>query len=112
MPIAVDRKGFARNIANPSVGRVGRVIPFRSRTFSTANTAITGTTKDSAGAALSACVVKLYITGSDALRAQTISDAVGNYRFDNPGSGPFYIVAYKAGAPDIAGTTINTLVAI
>jgi hypothetical protein len=41
-----------------------------------------------------------------------LSDALGNFTFDNPGSGPFYIVAYKVGSPDVAGTTVNTLTAL
>ena len=72
---------------------------------------IVGVTKDTTGAALGSCVVQLFRTPSDTLAAETTSDATGSYSFDNPGSGPFYIVAYKAGSPDVAGTTVNTLAA-
>jgi hypothetical protein len=68
-------------------------------------------TQDSASAAIAGCTVELFQTGGDIPTMQTISDASGNYRFDNPGSGPFYIVAYKAGSPDVAGTTVNRLIA-
>ena len=73
---------------------------------------ISGTTKDAAGAALAACAVELFQTGSDLLLGRTISDGSGLYSFlIGFNSGNFYVVAYKAGAPDVAGTTINTLTA-
>lgn len=75
-----------------------------------ANYAITGVTRDSGGAALAGCTVDLFITSNDTLKYTTVSDAGGNFSFDNPGTGPFYLVAYKPGAPDVAGTTVNTLV--
>jgi hypothetical protein len=84
---------------------------FRSPKFSTRNTTISGVTRDSASAAVGNCTVELLQSGGDIPTARTVSDASGNYLFNNPGSGPFYIVAYKAGAPDIAGTTVNTLIA-
>ena len=77
-----------------------------------ANNAIIGITRDSAGVAVGSCRVVLFQTGGDIPTQTTTSDASGNYRFDNPGSGPYYIVAYKANAPDIAGTSANTLIAI
>ena len=43
------------------------------------------------------------------LLAKQTSDASGNFRFDDPGAGPFYVVQYKPGSPDVAGTTRNTL---
>ena len=73
------------------------------------NRAITGVTRDSTGAVLANCHVDLFISNADVLRAETTSDASGNFSFGNPGTGPFYIVAYKTGSPDVAGTTANTL---
>ena len=75
------------------------------------NYAISGITRDSAAVPIGSCRVELYQTGGDIPTLTTISDASGNFRFDSPGSGPFYLVAYKAGAPDVAGTSINTLLA-
>lgn len=70
-----------------------------------------GVTKDSAGVALGDCVVQLFTTFDDAIVQERMSDASGNYEF-NVGLGRvYYVVAYKAGAPDVAGTTVNTLVA-
>jgi hypothetical protein len=108
-------------IAKGQVGRPGaqgipgdrflRGKPFRSKPFTTLNDVITGVTKDSAGTPLGNCVVQLFRTLLDALVEEKTSDASGNFSFYNPASGPFYIVAYKAGAPDVAGTTLNTLTA-
>jgi hypothetical protein len=71
---------------------------------------IIGVTKDATGAVLGSCRVELYLTSTDAPQATQTSDGSGNFTFSNPGAGPFYIVAYKAGSPDVAGTTVNTLV--
>lgn len=86
--------------------------PFRSKNFSTYNNSITGVTKDSSGAVLGSCTVKLYRTSDDVELLSTVSDAItGAYVFYNASAGPFYLVAYKSGSPDVAGTTINTIVA-
>lgn len=87
--------------------------PFRSPPFSTYNnTRITGVTKDSTGASLGSCVVQLFRTSNDQLIEESTSDGSGNYSFAPTDYGPFYVVAYKAGAPDVAGTTVNTLVGV
>lgn len=70
---------------------------------------ITGVTRDSAGVALGSCVVELYRTDDTGLAGKVTSDGAGNYAFLGVGPGPFFAVAYKAGSPDIAGTTVNTL---
>lgn len=75
------------------------------------NQQLSGVTRDSAGAILGGCTVELFSTSSDLLMLSTVSDAVtGIYLFSVPDAGPYYIVAYKAGAPDVAGTSVNTLV--
>jgi len=83
--------------------------PFKSPSFSTTFTTLTGITKDSTDVVLPACVVQLFRTVDDLILAETISNGSGVYVFYPTVSGPFYIVAYKAGAPDVAGTTINAL---
>lgn len=72
--------------------------------------AIIGVTKDSTGAALGSCRVVLFRTVDDSIAAQTVSDASGNYRVDASPAIAHYAVAYKAGAPDVSGVTVNTLV--
>ena len=71
--------------------------------------AITGTTKDSTGAALASCVVDLFRTADDTLATSITSDASGNYLVPASQYLTHYAVAYKAGSPDVAGTTVNTL---
>ena len=77
--------------------------------WAASNRAIVGVSRDSTGTALGTCRLELFVTGGDGWVAEAISDASGNFAFGNPGTGPFYIVAYKAGSPDVAGTTVNTL---
>ncbi len=73
---------------------------------------ITGVTKDSTGAALGGCTVKVYRTTDDVLVGTQVSDAAGNYNIQVAASSlAYYVVAYLAGSPDVSGTTVNTLVA-
>src|ERR1019366_9086709 len=81
---------------------------FRSMPFDAKTRFITGATLDSTGAALAACTVELFRTDTNQVQAVTISDGSGNYTFTSPGNFNFYVVAYKAGSPDVAGTTVNT----
>jgi hypothetical protein len=73
---------------------------------------ITGITRDSTGATLGTCSVHLFESATDIEVAETMSDGSGNFTFVlGNNAGFFYIVAYKPGSPDVAGTTVNTLVA-
>jgi len=75
---------------------------------------VVGVTRNSTGVALASCAVEIFETGSGLLRGATVSDADGNYSLEVTGSGAgltFFVVAYKAGSPDVAGTTVNTLTA-
>lgn len=133
MPIASGAKGRASVLAMPSGGWTPRgagvggarptvpmgsdtmyqrqgVGPFRSPSFNATNATITGVTRDSAGAALGGVTVQLFRTVDDVYIGETVSDGAGAYSIVSVVSGPFYIVAYQAGAPDVAGTTVNTLV--
>lgn len=71
---------------------------------------ITGVTKDSTGVALAGVTVKLYRTADDSYIQQTTSDAAGNYNMPASQILQHYANAYKAGSPDVAGATVNTLV--
>lgn len=104
---SVPRRGYSMGVGGRYAG-AGRLV-FRSPKFSTINPRITGITKDSTGAVLGSCVVQLFRTVDDRFMFEAVSDGVGAYELTALGSGPFYIVAYKAGAPDVAGTTVNTL---
>jgi hypothetical protein len=73
---------------------------------------ISGQTLDSTGAVLADCVVALFYTRNDVLVGETMSDSLGNYKFLVGPAYNCYIVAYKAGSPDVSGTTVNTLIAV
>jgi hypothetical protein len=84
---------------------------FRSQVMSGVNWSISGITKDSSGSVLGSCVVELFYTQTDFPLSKVTSDATtGAYSFNcSPNAGNYYAVAYKAGSPDVAGTTVNTL---
>lgn len=72
---------------------------------------VTGTTIAANGAVLASCIVKLYETASDAVMDTGVtSNASGVYVTTSPNSTACYAVAYKAGSPDVEGTTVNTLI--
>ena len=75
---------------------------------------ISGVTKDSTGAILGSCTVRIFETGTDIEWSVVTSDPVGAYTAVVPGKAgmTFYAVAYKAGSPDVSGTTVNTLVGV
>lgn len=82
---------------------------FRSPVFKGKFT-ISGVTKNSSGSALGNCVVLLFDASTNIELLTTISDASGNYSFPlGNNTNHYFIVAYLAGSPDVAGTTVNTL---
>ena len=75
---------------------------------------ISGVTRDSAGTILGGCTVRLFKTADNAFVDSVTSDATtGAYSFTTAGlSEAYYVVAYKAGSPDVAGTSLNTLIGV
>jgi hypothetical protein len=73
---------------------------------------LTGTTRDSGGAALGACMVELFRAVDDVKIGNTVSNADdGKFEFRGLVRGALhYVRAYRAGSPDVAGTTVETLV--
>ena len=70
---------------------------------------LTGTTRDSTGTQLGNCTVHLF-NSADQEIAETISDGSGAFTFTaDANSGTYYLVAYLAGSPDVAGTSLKTL---
>ena len=70
-----------------------------------------GVTRDQYGTPTGGCVVQLFRTSDDLFIMEITSDSSGNFLLQSwytPDT--HYIVAYKAGSPDIFGTTVNTLV--
>lgn len=72
---------------------------------------IFGVTKDNTGVALGNCTVHLFRADNNTFAAETISDDNGNYEFRQISiSCNYYVRMYKVGSPDVAGTSVNTLV--
>ena len=86
-----------------------RITALKVQPQPTAKWEISGVTKDSVGAALPACTIDLFVTSTDVRVATTTSDGVGAYSFSVGLSTVYYAVAYLAGSPDVAGTTVITL---
>ncbi len=106
--------GSVTETADVNVAASGSVVTSTVGTVAvTATATISGVTKDSTSTPLGSCTLHLFLTSDDSKIATTTSDGGGNYilTFSSLITGPFYIVAYKVGSPDVAGTTLNTLVA-
>jgi hypothetical protein len=71
---------------------------------------LVGITRDSSGNILGSAIVKVFLTATDQELRQVTSDAGGYFELPSEYAGSnHYLVAYKAGSPDVAGTTVNTL---
>lgn len=70
-----------------------------------------GTCVDSAGNPVANAIVQGFRTVDDYYVGEVTANNDGTYVLgtNNPASTQHYLVAYKAGTPDIAGTTVNTL---
>jgi hypothetical protein len=107
--VQTDRQNVTgRTVINR--GQVGTVV-WRSL-GATVNMRIAAVTRDADGQPVGGCRVELMSTARDVIVAETVSNAGGNFAFDMPGTGPFYIIAYKVGGTTIAGITVNTLLPV
>lgn len=98
-------------VGSIGMSNVGRFAP---KTVSQASRyLISGLTIDAATNVVGNVTVDVYETVLDIIRGSTISDASGNYAVEIAGDIglTFYVRCYKVGSPDLAGTTVNTLVA-
>jgi hypothetical protein len=111
MPFSPGGLGDPGVIALPSIPNLVNFPKFRSPPLAQKNPVITGVTRDSAGNPLGTCVVDCFRTADNYYLSTTTSDSSGNFSIVALGTGPFYLVAYKAGTTDVAGTTVNTLTA-
>lgn len=71
--------------------------------------ALTGYTRDAYGSPIGGCTVKIFRTIDDSLQSSVVSDSNGWYSITTPYADGHYLVVYRAGPPDICGTTVNTL---
>lgn len=82
--------------------------PFRSPPFDATGRFITGVTRDSGGTPLGGVTCDLYLTREQRFVDRVVSDGSGNFTFGAAG-GPYFLVFYKAGSPDVFGSSVNTL---
>lgn len=73
--------------------------------------ALAGVCRDINSAPVAAAIVHVFDTATNTLQATATADGSGNYTATLSIAGPLYAVAYHANSPDIAGTTLNTLMA-
>jgi hypothetical protein len=75
---------------------------------------IEGITKDETGAAVGGFTVYLFnvISGTPILVDTTTSDGSGLYSFTVESGQSYWVVDYKAGTPDKAGASLNTLTGV
>jgi hypothetical protein len=105
-----------KNTAGSAKG-IGPRVAFRP--LPTAAFKLTGITKDETGAASGGFTVYLFVMTADrfgfpipVLADKTISDGGGNYSFNVNGVDRYWVADYKAGSPDKAGATLNTLTGV
>ena len=72
---------------------------------------IRGSCVDSGGTAVANAIVQGFRTSDDAYVGQDVTRLDGTYTLatDTAAGTQHYLVAYKPGSPDVAGTTVNTL---
>lgn len=73
---------------------------------------ISGITKNSSGNALGNCTVNAFTTADKVLQGTTTSDGQGNYQCPTFSNGNHFLVAFKTGTPDTAGSTDNDIVGV
>lgn len=72
---------------------------------------IKGTCKDSGGVAVANAIVQAFVTSTDQYAGEVQANTDGTYTLGvaQLKTTAHYLVAYKSGSPDTAGTTVNTL---
>jgi len=99
--------GVPRTVGPKMASGFNEVIPY----YEERNYLVSGVTKDSTGAALGGCTVKLFNSATNIMEQTVISDASGNFSFNVNKTQTWYLVSFKAGAPEVAGVSNNALVA-
>jgi len=70
---------------------------------------VTGITIDQLGARLPGCTVKAFNSVTNVFVTSTISDGSGVYTMTLPKGSTYFLIAYKVGSPDRAGTSVQTI---
>jgi hypothetical protein len=68
-----------------------------------------GFSRDASGGVIAGVTVKCMLTATDTKQSEAVSDANGLFVVSTAEAGGHYLIFYKAGTPDICGTTVNTL---
>lgn len=76
------------------------------------NMILTGVSRDGAGSPLGNCRVMIFKTPDNSFVGETTSDGSGNWSYYVGVSGPFFLVEYKAGSPDVSGTSLNAILPV
>lgn len=109
----VEGCDFVLPVGYGPIAHTWRGLPYLKAPEFKGSFSISGVTRDSAGSVLNNCAVDLFLTAEDTLVASTTSDGSGNFSFTVSGNSQNYFLrAYKAGSPDVAGTSVNTLIAL
>jgi hypothetical protein len=98
---------------SPTVQDYGQVDQSRSSfSYDYVRQQISGITRDSTGAVLGSCEVRVFRTEDNLFIGSTTSDpTTGAWSLQIWAGGPFFFVEYKTGSPDKAGASLRTLVA-
>ena len=106
--VAIPGKRFgAPRINRPN--ELVRGVPFRSAKGFAAFR-LSGTTRNTDSEILGNCRVMIFRTSDNAFIIETTSmPDTGQWAVDILPPGPYFIVVYKAGSPDVCGTSVNTL---
>jgi hypothetical protein len=101
------QRSYSNKVNKPMTN--GRVFPNYNGAL---RMALSGITRDSAGAALGNCRVMIFRTEDMSFVGELTSDGSGAWLLDMMKGGPFFRVAYKVGSPDVAGTSRNDIVPV
>lgn len=84
-----------------------------ARVMGTLRMMFSGVSRDFNGATLGTCKVYIFRTRDNVLVGQTVSNGSGDWTFEvAPTSDNHFFVEYKAGGPDVFGTSSNTRVPV
>lgn len=87
----------------------GVVMKMNARALAPTIWVLSGVSRDGTGATLASCQVLVFSTVNKEFIAETTSDGSGNWSVYVTRGWPFFLVEYKAGSPDVAGTSVNTI---
>lgn len=95
-------------LVNPVTWKATDLSPW-NRVLSMLRWVIDGVTRDGSGTPLGTCRVMIFSSFDLTFIIETTSDGSGNYSVYVVRGWFFFVNAYKAGLPDVAGTSLNTI---